>query len=1570
MVYSALPLLLHKYGIYLLSDLQYEVAVSIGMLEDEINIDIEFHKSAFTNTQAGYIIDAFCKALSEIVCDSRRSANKFTLLGGESEKQLWKWNQEIPSSINRCVHEMILQQCAAQPEAPAVCAWDGNFSYSELNTESYALSIHLMSCGVKPEAFVPIYCEKSRWVVIAVLAVIRAGGAFVLLDQSHPLRRLQKICKDCNAQVILASKKNIVNAACLASKVIMLNDSEANWGEIFSIQPSSSLSPHHPLYMIYTSGSTGDPKGVVVPNMAFATSSTTTKSALGLNTKSRVLQLASYSFDACIVEIVATMVQGGCICIPSETQKEQNLAQAAWELQVNWAVFTPSLARVLRPFDFPTLKTLIMVGEMVTQREISTWSPAVELIMSYGPSECSVLSTTTAGHIASISDARNVGHTVGCRGWIVDQNDHEVLLPLGAVGELLIEGPIVALGYLNDPRKTHDCFIDSPIWLRERGGCHRKLYKTGDLLRYTDDGALQFFARKDLQAKLRGQRLNLGGIEQHIRQTLHDADCVVADVVTTADNFQMLVAFVQLNDPPGISSIGGSTPAINMFATADDEFRSLAQLAESQLRTELPDYMIPAVFLPLRYVPLTQNGKTDRQQLRTAISTMTIEEVYNRYCEQRTPKKPPSTNTEKAIHHIWSQVLSRDPQTIGVDDDFFKLGGDSISAIQVATQCNAIGLRISVAEIFKQKTISEISMRLGVDASPGSRLEETTGSLFPLSPIQKLFFEFTPQGHNHFNWSFLFQLRNPQDSNVLMDAINCVINRHSMLRARFIRDSKGGRHQTITSEVEGSYHFQEHYLKSLNDARPVFLSSQRGLDIEKGPLFAADHIHIDKDGDYLSLVGHRLVVDLASWEIILGDIEELLRTGSISDAQPLSFQTWNTLQEDYSQTRLRLNMISPDNSSLPPSQDDYWGLANHKNLHGDMLEDGFVIDAETTDVLIGAANNPFQTHPAEIFHAALLYSFLQTFRHRPAPVICIEDHGRTTWDPAIDISRTVGCFTNFLPIYVPGTSCDDLPHILRQVKDKRRLISSDWLSRFINFTSHFLRPKNNEASHDRRHAEILFNYIGHCQQFERDDYMLRLAPRPSCCASDIANDLQRFSLIDVVAFVKYGCAHVCFSFNCYAAARRPIKSWILNFRDTLYGLADQLPSRQLAHTLVDFPLLPLSYPSLDKLNDETLPQLGIPPSKIEDLYPCSPIQSGILLSQARDPELYQTQVTWKVQPGDGLGPVEIDRLVGAWHNVVKRHSIFRTIFVKHICEDRYMDQIVLKTTTGQVHTVPMMEEDELLSQLSQKRLPLSQYGEIPYHFTIGRSLTNDVFCALECSHALFDAFSIQLVLNEMQQEYDGTAPINSGSCYRDYISYLNTRSEIASKEYWRAYLDGIQPCLLPASPDYDHNTGEAKQMKLINRVMRCPGDLHAFCERYGLTLSNLFQVAWGFVLKSYTGLDTICFGYLRSSRDIPVPKIQETAGPLINMLVCRMDLPDTISLKTVLEKNHNDYIESLDYQHLPLADVLRITKLRGSSLFNTAISVLRSSSKQCHDSTIQFKAVDGRNVSEVSALLI
>ena len=359
----------------------------------------------------------------------------------------------------------------------------------------------------------PIYCEKSRWVVIAVLAVIRAGGAFVLLDQSHPLRRLQKICKDCNAQVILASKKNIVNAACLASKVIMLNDSEANWGEIFSIQPSSSLSPHHPLYMIYTSGSTGDPKGVVVPNMAFATSSTTTKSALGLNTKSRVLQLASYSFDACIVEIVATMVQGGCICIPSETQKEQNLAQAAWELQVNWAVFTPSLARVLRPFDFPTLKTLIMVGEMVTQREISTWSPAVELIMSYGPSECSVLSTTTAGHIASISDARNVGHTVGCRGWVVDQNDHEVLLPLGAVGELLIEGPIVALGYLNDPRKTHDCFIDSPIWLRERGGCHRKLYKTGDLLRYTDDGALQFFARKDLQAKLRGQRLNLGGIE-------------------------------------------------------------------------------------------------------------------------------------------------------------------------------------------------------------------------------------------------------------------------------------------------------------------------------------------------------------------------------------------------------------------------------------------------------------------------------------------------------------------------------------------------------------------------------------------------------------------------------------------------------------------------------------------------------------------------------------------------------------------------------------------------------------------------------------------------------------------------------------------------------------------------------------------------------------------------------------------------------------------------------------------------------------------------------------------------
>ncbi|KAF9700091.1 hypothetical protein EKO04_001733 [Ascochyta lentis] len=436
--------------------------------------------------------------------------------------QIWQLNELVPASVDKCVDVIIQESVSKQPNSPAVCAWDGVLTYGELDQFATALAVWLVHLGVGPNnnPIVPLCFEKSRWTAVSILGVLKAGAAFVLIDPYQPEHRLRIIIEQVGADLIVSSVKMSELSSRLAPRSIvvsshLLGGSLNSLGLIRFTQDPSSIA-----YVAFTSGSTGEPKGAIISHRNIASALYHQQQRMAFTTKTRFYDFSSYSFDASIGIFFTTLSSGGCICVPSEDDRRNNLIQSIVSLEANTVDLTPSVASLLSPDSVPSIKTLILGGEALQARDLSRWWSSVRVMSFYGPCECTP--TSTINYDAKTpEEAIHLGKGAGLITWITDPDNHHSLVPFGAVGELLLEGPLVGLGYLHDPERTAASFIEDPVWLLagavDREGRHGRLYKTGDLVRYHDDGSLIFVSRKDTQIKIRGQRIELGEIESVLR---------------------------------------------------------------------------------------------------------------------------------------------------------------------------------------------------------------------------------------------------------------------------------------------------------------------------------------------------------------------------------------------------------------------------------------------------------------------------------------------------------------------------------------------------------------------------------------------------------------------------------------------------------------------------------------------------------------------------------------------------------------------------------------------------------------------------------------------------------------------------------------------------------------------------------------------------------------------------------------------------------------------------------------------------------------------------------------------
>ncbi|KAL3418386.1 peptide synthetase [Phlyctema vagabunda] len=656
-------------------------------------------------------LHAFADILQSVLSNQNQTVTQAIQIGERELSQIWKWNSPVPEKIERCMHSIIAENARNRPERAAVVSWDGNLTYGELDNLSTQLAIRLASQGVKVGTIVPLCFEKSVWTVVGVLAVMKAGGTFALTDPHQPEGRLQTIVNEVGAQVVLTSAKQAELGSRIAPNaqiVVVGPESLQQTSDTVTSQdlpdvPSSTL-----LYIIFTSGSTGKPKGVEVSHMNYTSGAIPRADKVGYRAHSRVLDFASYAFDVSIDCMLCTLSQGGCICVPSDEARLNDLGGAIKSMDVNMAHMTPSVARVLEPEIMSSLEVLGLGGESVSAGDAADWGRKTKVVIAYGPSECTVGCTINN----DVGPGKtSIGKGVGGSTWIVDPDDHNILTLIGGVGELLIEGPVVGPGYLNEPGKTAEVFIEDPTWLlagsNKESGRPGRLYKTGDLVKYDPNGSgtISFVGRKDRQVKLRGQRVELAEIEYHLQRRLPAGTSVAAEVITPGGkgNEPTLVAFLsEAKDGEPNPSVNGDE------VTFSAALQEVLKAMDTEIGNDLPVYMIPTAYIPLREMPLMVSCKTDRKQLHQIGLAMSKQQLA-KYRVQAVEKQEPKTEMEIKIHGLWGQLLGSEIE-IGARDNFFSLGGNSLRAMKLVATARAVGVLLTVANIFTYPVLSDLAL--------------------------------------------------------------------------------------------------------------------------------------------------------------------------------------------------------------------------------------------------------------------------------------------------------------------------------------------------------------------------------------------------------------------------------------------------------------------------------------------------------------------------------------------------------------------------------------------------------------------------------------------------------------------------------------------------------------------------------------------------------------------------------------------------------------------------------------------------------------------------------------------
>lgn len=678
----------------------YPLVLSFTMSTSEaIDLLVQYDERVISCAEAETLVHHF-QALLTVLAGAGPDVSLASVdpLSDYDLAQIARWNASTPPVEATCVDRLFRSRVLEQPHAVAVCSLEQSLTYNDVEFYSSLLAARLLELNVQPGEFIGACFDKSVWTVVAILAIFKLGAVYVPIDPGHPLGRIMEVAATVELRVAMASLAGAKVLEGICSDVVMVdNHSLCSVARSAGAQEFPSRStPSSIAYLLFTSGSTGKPKGILISHDAICTSIKHHGIAFGAGPHWRTFQFCAHTFDMSIGEFLTTLAHGGCICVPSEEDRMNDLAGAITALRANTLLVVPTVANLLHPEDVPTLGTLVLGGEPVTRETVKRWAPHVNLTCSYGPSETSVW---CAANLRVCPDAHpaNIGRNIGGTMWIVRPDNCQRLSAVGCVGEVLISGGIVGRGYFADEATTAASFVPAPDWLKSldpasasmSGG---RVYKSGDLARYNPDGTLSIVGRLHTQVKLRGFRVELGEIENQI-MTTGAVTAALAALPSLGPCANQIIAVVS-SAPQGLGSSQGG------ISLDQGDQRPLTDALVSHLQATVPDYMVPTAWVVVTHMPLLISGKVDRKMIQTWIEAMD-EATYNKLTRQTdeieglADEAGPGSVTAK-LRDLWAEVLAVEPDRIGLRKSFQSLGGDSLAAMKVASRAKALGLPVSV----------------------------------------------------------------------------------------------------------------------------------------------------------------------------------------------------------------------------------------------------------------------------------------------------------------------------------------------------------------------------------------------------------------------------------------------------------------------------------------------------------------------------------------------------------------------------------------------------------------------------------------------------------------------------------------------------------------------------------------------------------------------------------------------------------------------------------------------------------------------------------------------------------
>ncbi|MGH8079833.1 MAG: amino acid adenylation domain-containing protein, partial [Lysobacter sp.] len=841
---------------------------SISEAHDRLECEVVFATALFDADTIERWIGHWQSLLRAMLADDAQHLSQLPLLSHEQRHELLHtWNDTArPLPQYNRVHAWFEAQAADAGDALALVHEDVRLSYAELNRRANRLAHHLIALGVRPDHRVALALERGADFVVAMLATLKAGGAYVPLDPQYPADRLAFMLDDSRPKVVLTQasvqERLPASRALMTASVVELDDPSAPWMELSEADPdadSLGLTAEHLAYVIYTSGSTGKPKGVMVPHRGLCNLVLAQAEALAIEAGSRVLQCASFSFDASVFEMVMALCHASTLYVPAPGAllAGPTLARAVKDHDITHVTLTPAvLTSVEDPRDMASLRTLVVAGDACPKALVERWAEGRRFVNAYGPTESTIWATFQACHVDDDSHPPIGRPIANAKIYLLDRHGEPV--PTGVAGEIHIGGAGVARGYLNRAELSRERFLDDPF-AADPGA---RMYKTGDVARWRRDGILEFQGRNDAQVKLRGFRIELGEIETQLTRLLGVQEAVV---LLREDNpgDQRLVAYL----------VGPSVPEAQHLRTA--------------LSKSLPEYMVPSAFMALESWPLTPNGKLDRKALPSPDG-----DAYQQR-EYEAPQGP----VETALAEIWTELLRI--ERVGRRDHFFEIGGHSLLAMQVTSRVRQrLGLELELSSVFACPVLCELAERVAqAEAStlPPIRTGQRPHAV-PLSfAQQRLWFlaQMGEEANAAYHVPGGLRLHGALNEPALQAALDRIVQRHEVLRTCFGLED-GQPVQCIAPQ--GRFAMVRHDLSDAGDldaqvAHWTEIEAHATFDLSAGPLIRGRLLRLAAQDHILLLTVHHVVSDGWSMSVLMRELGELYRAYAVDgvaiDSDPL-----------------------------------------------------------------------------------------------------------------------------------------------------------------------------------------------------------------------------------------------------------------------------------------------------------------------------------------------------------------------------------------------------------------------------------------------------------------------------------------------------------------------------------------------------------------------------------------------------------------------------------------------------------------------------------------------------------